>query len=276
MRQAISAMVSAPAVWSLVWPMILIVASYVAWQKWGRERISDEISAIDVNKVHINEAPRPIRDGVVETVYRDTDMQRWSMIDRGVTARIASAFAMHPWVREVRNVRKRPNGHLDVYVDYRIPVAMVKVQLSPKDETDYFFPIDGEGIVLPEVDFQSVQTNQFIHIIVEHAFTRRPWGTRFGDPRVEAAASLAAILDQSRERLQLKSIACFDDPRSQDVPQLHLRFEDGSQVLWGSPPGREFAKEATAAAKLDALDTGRGRVDGADLRRSQRIASRGF
>ncbi len=62
-----------------------------------------------------------------------------------------------PWVRNVIGVRKLPGGTIDVRLEYRSPVAMVHVfKPDPNDRGSYFYPVDGEGVLLPITEFAQV------------------------------------------------------------------------------------------------------------------------
>ncbi|MEM9827808.1 MAG: hypothetical protein AAF958_14550 [Planctomycetota bacterium] len=270
LRKALSSLIRAPAIVSLIWPAILIVGGWIAWDRWGAERMRREFVGIDPASIQISPPPRQIRSSIVETVYSDTGMQQVSLLDPDSTARIAAAFSMHPWVRQVTSVRKLPGGSIDVRVRYRRPVAMVRVRMPSSDEqVPYFFPVDGEGVLLPNYDFAARETEDFIHIEVPDAFTYRNLGTPFGDPRVEAAAALADVLSPHRESLSIQAIVWYPESRDGGVPQFEVRLADRGRFFWGSPPGREPAGEATPEMKLQYLRSPAARA-GEDLRMAGR------
>ena len=196
-------LIKAPAALSVLWPVLLIVGGYAAWHQWGTAHVADQYGGIDPTLIQVTEPPEYVRSNVVKTVYRDTAMEGLSLLDRQATAKIASAFSMHPWVRKVISVRKLPGGTIDIRLDYRVPVAMVHVfKPNQSDTRSYFFPVDADGVLLPTNEFARADTRNFLYIEVPGVYTSNPIGSPFGDFRVEAAARLAAIrLRDSRAAL---------------------------------------------------------------------------
>lgn len=255
-RNFLRKLVAAPAALSVVWPMMLIIGGYVAWNQWGAEYLADKYSGVDPSLIEITEPPIYVRSNIVEAVYRDTAMESLSLIDSQATAKIASAFASNPWVRRVNSVRKLPGGVIDVRIDYRVPVAMVHViSRHPEVTGSSFFAVDGDGVFLPPHEFSRSDTRNYVHIYVPAAYPSGMPGTPFGNPRVEAAAQLAAVLAPIRDRIRVKSIGVPGDLRESAIPQLELTTQDDVRVFWGSPPGHESPGERTAEMKLQVLLT---------------------
>lgn len=253
-RRLLGRLIKAPAAFSVLWPVLLIVGGYAAWHRWGTVHVAGKYSGIDPTMIQVTEPPAYVRSNLVKAVYRDTAMDGLSILDRQATAKIASAFSMHPWVRKVTGVRKLPGGAIDVRLEYRAPVAMVHV-FKPNDPENrsYFFPVDGEGVLLPGEEFAEAETRKFIYIEVPGVYTSNSYGTPFGDPRVEAASRLAEVLVVYREEAGIRSIGVHGDPRHTDVPQMELITHDGARVTWGSPPGHELPGEPTVEMKLRTL-----------------------
>lgn len=253
-RSLLRRLIQAPAVLSFLWPAILIGGGYLAWHRWGAEHVAKQYYGVDPTLIEITSPPAFVRSDVVQTVYQDTAMEGLSLLDHQATAKIASAFSTHPWVRRVVSVRKLPGGCVDVRVDYRTPVAMVKVAMrDSKSESVGFFPIDGDGVLLPPTDFSSAETSTFIHIEVPGAYPTGGAGSAFGDVRIEAAAHLAALIAQYRELGGIATIGTEGDPRQSPVPQLVIVTKDGRSIRWGSPPGSELRGESSATMKLKLL-----------------------
>ena len=253
-RRLMRRLVKAPAAFSVLWPMLLIVGGYAAWHRWGTVHVASQYSGIDPTMIEVTDPPSHVRSNIVKAVYRDTAMEGLSILDRQATAKIASAFSMHPWVRKVVGVRKLPGGAIDVRLEYRSPVAMVHVFKPNDPETrSYFFPVDGDGVLLPGNEFAEAETRNFIYIEVPGVYTNNAVGTPFGDQRVEAASRLAAVLSDYREDAQIRSIGVHGDPRQTEVPQMELTMHSGARVTWGSPPGNEAPGEPTVEMKLRSL-----------------------
>lgn len=253
-RRLLGRLIKAPAAFSVLWPVLLIVGGYAAWHRWGTVHVAGKYSGIDPTRIEVTDPPSYVRTNVVKAVYRDTAMEGLSILDRQATAKIASAFSMHPWVRKVTGVRKLPGGAIDVRLEYRAPVAMVHV-FKPNDPENrsYFFPVDGEGVLLPGNEFAEAETRNFIYIEVPGVYTNNAVGTPFGDQRVEAASKLAEFLAAYREDAEIRSIGVHGDPRHTDIPQMELITHAGARVTWGSPPGQELPGEPTVEMKLRSL-----------------------
>ena len=260
-RDLLRRLIKAPAALSIFWPAMLLLGGYAAWHRWGAEHVAQKYSGIDPDMIQVTEPPPFVRTDVVQTVYRDTAMEGLSLLDRQATAKIASAFSLHPWVRNVIGVRKLPGGAIDIRLEYRQPVAMVHVfKPDPGDALSYFFPVDGDGVLLPTSDFARSETNQFLHVEVPGVYSTNAVGTPFGDQRVEAAAALAEVLAPYRQEAELHSISVLGDPRLSEIPQLELTRANGTRVFWGSPPHSDIPGEPTVQMKLrQLLDSDPGR-----------------
>lgn len=265
LRDLLRRLIKAPAALAVLWPALLIICGYSAWHRWGSEHVSSKYGTIDPTLIRVTEPPAYVRTNIVKAVYRDTAMEGLSLLDRQATAKIASAFSMNPWVRNVIGVRKLSGGVIDVRLEYRAPVAMVLVfKPDPADTRSYFFPVDGDGVLLPTGEFARAETSQYIYIEVPGVYSTNREGSPFGDARVEAAAKLAELLAPYREDAQLRSIGVHGDLRQTEVPQLELTTHGGARLFWGSPPGMELPGEPTARMKLRSLLAADGQ--NADLR----------
>ena len=253
-RDLIRRLIKAPAALAILWPAVLVLGGYLAWHRWGAQHVAAGIGGVRADAIQVSDPPKYVRSDVIGSVYNDTAMGGLSLMDRTATSKIAAAFSMHPWVRDVLSVRKLPGGIVDVRLDYRMPVAMARV-FKPQYASNekYYLPIDGEGVLLPSEEFARSETRDFIHIEISGADSNNRPGTKFGDRRVEAAAALAEILVRFREQAEIRSIQVVGDPRFNDVPQLEIETSDGGHFQWGNPPGMEAPGEATAEMKIQTL-----------------------
>jgi len=272
-RRLLRRLVQAPAAWSLLWPLLLIVASYFALTRWYSDYLADKYRSIDPALVSVSEPHRYVRTDIIEEVYRATDLAKLSPLDRQATAKLASAFSSHPWVRHVKSVRKAPGGKIEVHLEYRQPVAVFHVTSDRRQvEDNLYFVLDGEGVLLPTEKMTLADTPDFIHIEVREAYPTGEEGTPFGDRRVESAALLAKLLGAVGDQIRIAKITVSGDPRMNLVPQLELITGNNTRVFWGSPPGMEQPGEREARDKL--VDLLRGNfVPGSDLRIARQPSS---
>ncbi len=172
--------------------------------------------------------------GEVQSLCRLPD--HLHLLDEDVTARLARAFAAHPWVESVRRVDVRgPGSKIHVDLAYRNPVLVVG--LSPARA------VDSNGVLLPVA---AVRSNVPV-LISKVADPVGPPGSRWGDPCVTAAAASAAFLKPHLSRLRLNDCDL-------EIVQGEIVFcKPGVRVVWGHAPGQEGPGEATAQVKLQRL-----------------------
>jgi len=179
-----------------------------------------------------------------------------SLLDATLSERIAAAFYTHPWVQEVRSVRKTYPTRIHVDVVYREPVAMVK-------GFDGYYPIDRNSILLPAHDFSDADIERYPVIERVASVPMGKLGESWGDPAVSGAAELAAALNAKRDgkdswwsELQLAAIlmprrvALIEDA---DDLEFELRTKGGSEILWGRGPSSRHPGELAVAQKLQRL-----------------------
>lgn len=265
-RSVLRYLVTAPAAWSLVWPLLLLFGSYIGFNRYYAAYFTAEFESIDPQLVSVTEPHEFVRADIVSEVYQVARLNQLSPLDSQATVKIADAFKSHPWVRDVQGVRKLPGGAINVQLDYREPVAVFHVtsERKPIDE-NLFFVLDGEGNLLPNEHMTLGDTPRFIHIEVSEAYPTGTEGTGFGDRRVEHAALLARLLNAVKDQIRISKITVSGDPRMNLVPQLELITGDNTAIYWGSPPGMEQPNERGARAKLADLVSGNFQ-DGSDLR----------
>lgn len=269
-ERLITRVLRAPAALSLIWPAALLVGGYLAWHSWGAERVGQQYYRLDPATVTITPPPQFVRSDITAAVFKSHQLEKTSLLNRHATAMIAQAFQTHPWVEQVVRVTKRSGG-VDVHLRYRRPVALVRVisQHAETRGTPAVFVIDGRGILLPPEDFATLDKTSLLHIEVEGTYATGGIGNPFGDGRVIAAAALANLLSDYREQFQLAAIRLTNPRRTFNEGWIFALIRtDGSDFIWGSPPGEETAGEPSAAEKLQRLAADATAV--ADLRVAQR------
>lgn len=237
----------------LFWPALLVVGGYVAWNRWGAQRLMQKFGPLRVEQLHIPPPPPYVRSDVIHRVYEDAGLHQISLLDQQATAHIARAFETHPWVRKVDWVRKMPQGEVDVHLTYRRPVAVVPVSASrhPDVRGPARFAVDEEAVLLPSDDFDPVETDQYLHLIIQDVYPASGIGSPFGDERVLVAARLAGLLADQKVSLKLMAIEVVESPGV--PPLLMLVRSDKSRIVWGSPLGSEHNGEVPALVKLQRL-----------------------
>ncbi|MHB8902763.1 MAG: cell division protein FtsQ/DivIB [Thermoguttaceae bacterium] len=234
---------------------LMLILFGAAWY-WGWQQVHAEILAsaeylLSPEDIVVTDRPDWMTFDIREKVLRDASLnQNLSIMDPDLNERIASAFALHPWVAKVNRVRKLYPGTVVVDLEYRRPVCVVHSggQLTP---------VDVEGNALPAGDLAPNEMDRYPRLVCADLSTRRgPVGEQWGDPRVLGAAEIAAALAgrwQSCHFDRIEILPAPDSNRVEDaVYQLHTR--SGTIVIWGHAPGGKVAGDPGTAEKLAYLD----------------------
>ncbi len=164
--------------------------------------------------------------------------------DPELARRLARAFAIHPWVREVVSVSLSHPAAARVEIICREPVAMVSVPGG-------LLAVDAEGIVLPSEDFTAESAARYPKLTGIESGPRGAAGFAWGDPRVEEGAAIAAVIGPEWGPLGLvecRPAALATPPRPWEL------VGPGDRVIrFGSAPGQELPGEPTAAMKVARL-----------------------
>jgi hypothetical protein len=163
--------------------------------------------------------------------------------DPELARRLARAFDIHPWVREVVRVTLRHPAGAVVEIRCREPVAMVAVPGG-------LLAVDAEGIVLPPDDFNEQSAKHYPKLTGITSGPRGAAGTPWGDPAVEEGAALAAVIGPEWRSLGLIEVRPVGDART----RIWTLVGEGDLVItFGSAPGHEVSNEPTAAMKVARL-----------------------
>ena len=208
------------------------------------------------DQVTISPPPRWIPPDLTRQVFERAGLSTAeSLQDPSLSERVAAAFHTHPWIQKVVSVRKSFPARVHVEVVYREPVAMVR-------GIDGHYPVDRYGILLPARDFADADVDRYPVIERVASVPMGKLGESWGDPGVNGAAELAAVLNKEHDgktwwkELDLASIlvprrvALLD---SADELQYELRTTGGSEIAWGRRPDSSHPGELTVAQKIQRL-----------------------
>ncbi|MEX0715387.1 MAG: hypothetical protein WD066_02310 [Planctomycetaceae bacterium] len=192
-------------------------------------------------------------DFVAEATRRAGLREELSLLDEGLTADVAEAFRLHPWVRNVVRVEKSYPARVVARLEFREPVAMVQVQGG-------MYPIDAHGVLLPPTDFSAAETHRYPAIAGVKSTPQGPAGSSWGDPIVIAAAKVAVALLSEWRELGLVAIRVVEPAkRKPEEMTFELVAPQGSRIVWGRPPGTDHPGELSADQKLGRLKDYRAR-----------------
>jgi hypothetical protein len=238
---------------ALVSVAALLLVPYFAWRKWGPELTSHERFRLSAENIEVTPQPAWIHSDVRAEVIRDGSLDQLPILDEQVTVKVASAFALHNWVANVKRVSKYPGPRLVVDLEYRRPVAMVEIS---RGGARGLLPIDATGVLLPTEDFSPNQTRNFLRVAAGETTPAGLVGTNWGDERIAGSARLAELLETEWRRVGLYRIAVLgerESVRRRAAPLYELQSRKGSRVVWGHAPGQEVSGEAKGAEKLARL-----------------------
>lgn len=233
--------------------LLLLAAAlggWIAWQRWGAGVLQQPSYLLTPDNILVTPQPAWIHTDVKSEVVRTGSLEKLKILDPNAALQIQQAFALHPWVSDVRRVRKRYPAQVEVDLVYRRPVAMVKAVSGG------YWPVAADAVLLPPEEFSPEQTRHFLRVIVEHSQPEGPAGTPYGDERVAGAARIADLLQAHRERLQLEHVlvvAQRTETGTLAEPTYELYTAGGTRILWGRSPGREGPGEVTASEKVARL-----------------------
>ncbi len=227
---------------------VAVIAAAVAggWILMTRSPVStDRTSIVLPGNVELLGKAEWIRGDLKAEALRDASLDGGLPLDDPELARrLARAFAIHPWVREVVSVSLRHPAAARVEIRCREPVAMVSVPGG-------LLAVDAEGIVLPSEDFTAESAARYPKITGIESGPRGAAGFAWGDPRVEEGAAIAAVIGPEWGPLGLVECrpSAFDRP-----PRPWELLGPGDRLIrFGSAPGQELAGEPTAAMKVARL-----------------------
>jgi hypothetical protein len=224
------------AIWELAGPTVI-----------GRERY-----LLQADKVVISDLPEWTVADVRGQVIQNSGLAgRLSVLDKGFSTKVASAFELHPWVESVKQITKRPPAGVFVELVYRRPVAVIE---APHGESSELLPIDAHAILLPPDDVPLIRRSYLPRIT--GVLNQPPAGQRWDDPRVAGAIDLAVRMADDWDALSLVEISPSARPEIQPDRRYFVYdmvTRGGTRIVWGAPPMEGVPGEDDFAVKLGRL-----------------------
>lgn len=207
---------------------------------------------LETSRIEITPPPHWVPHDLVEQIKKKARLpDELSLLDQDIAQRIAVAFERHPWVKGHVQVRTSVPARMQIDVEYREPVAMVRVMNGAKSG---LFPIDAEATVLPSADFSPAEIAKYPVIENVSLPPRGPAGTTWEDVRLLGAARLAVVLKPHWNEFGLKSIRVpVRAETKRDELSFQLGTSGGSRIIWGRPPGSRHPGELPAEKKIERM-----------------------
>ncbi len=247
---------------------------------------------IERSAIVLGDRPEYVPEELLERTWERAGLpERFSVLEPGLAARIGKAFEESPWVRSVKRVQLRYPTVVEIELEYRRPVALVR-------SIEGYYPVDRDGILLPPADFSPAQLPGYPIIENVRSLPSGPAGTHWGDLAVWGAARLVDLLTPEGDtgkywkkydlaRVRVFGAADLETSTLEHLQQISYRLvtHGGSEIIWGIAPGVDDPTEPNAETKLKRLglydrdvgglnsDQGQGPVE-IDLRRWKDIARR--
>ena len=227
---------------------LALAGALYGWQRYGGLVNQSPDYVLTPEPIHVTPQPAWIHADVKAEVVRSAKLSRLNLQDERLVEQLAAAFTLHPWVAKVVRVQKRFPAAVDVDLQYRRPVAVVRVE--PNGESRLLF-VDESGVLLPSEDFAPEQGKDFLRIEAAGEVPTGGYGLPWQNERIKGAARLAAALADHWHDLGLYRIVAVQSADGQLL--YELRTQRDVRVIWGSTPGREASGEPSAEQKLAAI-----------------------
>jgi hypothetical protein len=216
-----------------------------------RRALGAEYFRVDPGRIELGEIPASVPEHVADEIRALAFVEPRSIFDPELAASLRDSLLAHPWVKEVRDVRRILPNRVALDVRLRVPVAVVEVGA-------WRLAVDDEGVVLE--DHPGRVPHGLWRIRGDKKSVPRipRLGSAFACQPVVDGLSVAEDLAQnaSHPMLRYVTIAAIDVSAvgSARGSEIVLELANGTFVDWGSArTGSLGPIELSAAAKLDNL-----------------------
>jgi hypothetical protein len=221
--------------------ILLLVIVWVG--QWTRDRLA-KLDRYTVALADIDFPPPPNQgraEFLAEVQYAAGLPDHLHLLDQDLNSRLADAFARHPEVEKVGEIRITPPRQVHIQLAFRTPVMIVTLTGSKSGE---FFVVDREGVLLRR---STAPLDLPIYAIPR--LSAGPAGSPCSDPNVIAAARTAAFLQTYHAQLPITKIEGSADNLLLIIPSSQHDHLERS-ILWGHAPGEEKPQEPKAEEKV--------------------------
>ncbi len=237
---------------------------YWGWQVvWQTAPTSRQFSLHPANIEIKTQSPWVDPSAILQQVVHEASLDdRLSLLDPGLNERLSLAIEDHPWVEAVERVEKFQPPRVEVTLRYREPVAFIRNKsTSSGDRVAEICMMDRQGIRLPldhtRIDAPPTDTLAEISGV---PFRPPAPGAIWSDPRIRAAATIAAALADDWELLALRALEPAAQPiiGSNETYVFNLITRGGRKIPWGpqhlnSSSDAQDKQEPTAKEKAGRL-----------------------
>lgn len=229
-------------------------------QSSEKNLIDDPQYQVERSAITLKSRPDYVPEEFLSRTWESSELpEQFSILEPGLAERIGKSFENSAWVRGVEKVKLSHPRDIEVALDFRRPVALVR-------SAEGYYPIDKDGVLLPPTDFSAAQLPQYPVIENVQTLPQGPAGTHWGDLAVWGAARLIDLLipDGDREkywtkyelaRVRVYGKADLRHAEAEDMQDISYRLItlSGSEVIWGVAPDVTDPTEPDAETKLERL-----------------------
>lgn len=240
--------------------LLLLSCSVAAWVFVPKMRVqlpdlrNERQYCLATSQIEVTPPPHWVPHDLAAQAARRAGLpDNLSLLDPDIAQRVAAAFEQHPWVKGRVQVSTSVPARMRVSLEYREPVAMVRVSQAGKSG---LFPIDADATLLPSADFAPAEIAKYPLIENVSAPPDSPEGSTWKNAAVFGAARLAKELKPHWESFGFQSILVptnSDRKRAWEELTLQLSTRGGSRVIWGRPPGAKHPGELPADKKVERI-----------------------
>jgi len=227
-----------------------VTGSIYAWRRWGQPAMRSAEYVVTPERITVTPQPTWIHSNVKAEVLRSVGAQQFDLHDRKLVEQLAQAFVLNPWVNNVIRIQKRFPAQVDVELQYRRPVMVVKLD-APEEQGLLF--LDAASILLPSADFAPSQAKSYLRIMASGETPAGIYGTPWGSERIAGAARIAAAWSNRWQPLGLYWIVAARSAGGELVYELRTQ-DDKVRVVWGVAAGHESTGEPSVEQKIAALE----------------------
>jgi len=236
-----------------------LAIGFVAAATRVEAHVRDALKARFVPRIEFVDLPDSLVHLAAADLRASVDPPPVDWTEEHLCSAIADRVAMVGWVADVRRVRRRSDGRIEIACRYRTPGALI-------EDNGQYLLLDLEGVRLP-----GRYSADSSWPVIRGARGKIPApGERWDGDDLRAGLNLSRLLAKEPFRNQLTAVDVSNYRGRIDPRKSHLELatdQAGGRIRWGSAPGFEM-EENSIPQKLELLRANyrtTGRVDGGYL-----------
>ncbi|KPJ57980.1 MAG: hypothetical protein AMS15_09385 [Planctomycetes bacterium DG_23] len=198
----------------------------------------------------VTRAPSWLKEDFAKEVARPSGLEEnFSLLESGISQRLADSFSRNPWVRKVKFVERDFSGKVRIGLILRQPVAIVRKGVE-------FYLVDIDGRRLPGMWLKRRAVGLDLPLIINMEKGAPEVGEIWPGKDVCHGAAVAHCLtsfDLSQVNITAIDVANVGGRFSPYQREIVLLTDKGTRILWGRAPHSSSPGELTPATKIALL-----------------------